>query len=103
MTKAPLALCAALTLVPLAACTTMADGGTADGSGDTAALCTEAGTGQFVGQQATQQTGAAIQQATGAEIFSWVGPDMMVTADYRPNRVRVSYDEERRITRVKCG
>lgn len=103
MTRFALALPAALALLPLGACATVPAGTQADGSAPDTMRCSEAGTASFVGQQATQETGAAIQRATGAEIFNWVGPDMMVTADYRPNRVRVSYDEQRRITRVKCG
>ncbi len=31
-----------------------------------------------------------------------IGPDMAVTADYRPDRLNVEYDKAKRITRVSC-
>lgn len=58
---------------------------------------------QFIGQSATKAVGEQIVAATGARTFQWVGPGMMVTMDYRPDRVRVSYDEDYKITAIRCG
>lgn len=58
---------------------------------------------QFVGQIASKAVGEQIVAATGARNFQWVGPGMMVTMDFRPDRVRVSYDEGYKITSIRCG
>lgn len=58
---------------------------------------------QYIGRYADKATGEAIVAATGARTFQWVGPGMAVTMDYRPDRVRVSYDEQYNITSVRCG
>ena len=65
--------------------------------------CDASDTAEFIGQRATQDLGAQIQQRTGAEIFNWIAPGMIVTADYRINRVRVSYDQDFAVTRIACG
>lgn len=58
---------------------------------------------QYVGKQASAAVGNSIIAATGAEIFQWVPPDTAVTMDYRPNRVRVSYDRTMTISSILCG
>ncbi len=65
--------------------------------------CDASGAQSFVGQAATKDTGDRIVAATGARTFQWVGPDMAVTMDYRPDRVRVAYDKDMRIVSVICG
>lgn len=65
--------------------------------------CTADDTGEFIGLIATVQLGAAIEARTGAQIFQWVPPHTAVTMDYRPDRVRVSYDDDMRIVRIACG
>jgi hypothetical protein len=65
--------------------------------------CSAEGTDSFVGQRATTETGTAIRERTGADVFQWVGPDTMVTMDFRPDRVRVSYDRAMTITKIACG
>ena len=88
-----------LSALALAACTTTQE----IGPESYPRKCDSSDTAEFIGQRATQEVGAQIQQRTGAEIFRWVAPDMIVTADYRVNRVRVSYDEDYMITRITCG
>ena len=65
--------------------------------------CDARGVQDLIGQKATQDSGARIQRETGAEIFEWIAPDMIVTADYRGNRVRVTYDTQNTITEIACG
>ncbi|MBA4163843.1 MAG: hypothetical protein C0510_04315 [Erythrobacter sp.] len=65
--------------------------------------CTADNTGEFIGRTATAELGATIQERTGAQIFQWVAPRTAVTMDYRPDRVRVSYDDDMRIVRIACG
>ena len=67
------------------------------------ATCNSDNAQQFVGQTASKAVGEQIVASTGARMFQWVGPDMAVTMDYRPDRVRVSYDEGMTITSIRCG
>lgn len=57
----------------------------------------------FVGQKATEETGAKILAASGARTLRWAGPGMAVTMDYRFDRVTVSYDRDMIIERASCG
>ncbi|UIP06721.1 peptidase inhibitor I78 [Erythrobacter sp. SDW2] len=65
--------------------------------------CNADGAQQYIGQYASKTVGEQIVAATGARMFQWVGPGMAVTMDYRPDRVRVSYDEQYNITSIRCG
>jgi hypothetical protein len=65
--------------------------------------CDDAGTDIFIGQQATEEVGAAIKQATHAAILRWAAPGMMLTMDFRADRVTVWYTPDRKITKVHCG
>ncbi|MGE4411138.1 MAG: peptidase inhibitor I78 [Sphingomonadales bacterium] len=57
----------------------------------------------FIGQKATEETGAKILAASGARTLRWAGPGMAVTMDYRFDRVTVSYDQDMVIERASCG
>ena len=57
----------------------------------------------FVSGPATQETGAAIMEATSARIFQWVFEGSPVTMDFRPERVRVVYNREMKIVAITCG
>ncbi|MEM8726217.1 MAG: I78 family peptidase inhibitor [Pseudomonadota bacterium] len=57
----------------------------------------------FIGQTASLETAISIQKATGATIFQWVFENSAVTMDYRPERVRVTYDRDLKILEVTCG
>lgn len=57
----------------------------------------------YIGQQASQEIAQRIQDTTRARYFEWIEPDMIVTADSTPWRVRVSIDRNGRITGIRCG
>lgn len=57
----------------------------------------------FVGETATQEMGAKIMAATGAQTFQWVLEGSPVTRDYRRERVRVVYNRDMKIIAVSCG
>lgn len=40
---------------------------------------------------------------TAARTLRWIAPGMAVTMDFRPDRLSVSYDEQRTITQITCG
>jgi hypothetical protein len=65
--------------------------------------CELAGTDQFIGQEGTSATGAAIKRVSHAAVLRWSPPGVMLTMDYREDRVTVWLDPSRKITQIKCG
>lgn len=70
------------------------------GSGQT---CDASNTSQFIGQSATTETQAAIQQATGSASLRLVHPDEMVTMEFSAGRVTVHVDGANKVIRIVCG
>lgn len=66
-------------------------------------VCKVDGTGWFIGQRGTGEAGAAILRASKAAVLRWAPPGVMLTMDYRQDRVTVYLDRDRRITQIKCG
>jgi hypothetical protein len=66
-------------------------------------VCTTDGTQQFVGQARSDQIGAEIQRVSNAAVLRWALPGMMLTMDYRADRVTVWLDPSGKITQIKCG
>jgi hypothetical protein len=62
-----------------------------------------AGAEQFVSQSGTSETGAAIMRASHAAILRWAPPCVMLTMDFREDRVTVWLDPAGKITRIRCG
>ena len=65
--------------------------------------CNPAGIERFVGQIPDNNTGPAILRTSNAAVLRWAPPRAMLTMDYREDRVTVSLDEARKITKVRCG
>jgi len=65
--------------------------------------CDAAGTDPFIGHTATSETGAAIMRVSHAAVLRWAPPGVMLTMDYREDRVTVHIGPDRRITQIKCG
>lgn len=65
--------------------------------------CETAGTDQFIGRQGTSETGAAIMRASHAAVLRWAPPGVMLTMDFREDRVTVHLDSAGKITGIKCG
>ena len=65
--------------------------------------CDATSTDQFIGQVGDSDTGAAIQHATNAAVLRWAPPGVMLTMDYREDRVTVWLDGARKITKIRCG
>lgn len=66
-------------------------------------LCRREALPSFVGREATQQIGADMLAASGARALRWVAKGMMVTMDYRGDRLTVYLDGANRIERASCG
>jgi hypothetical protein len=65
--------------------------------------CDAAGTDRFIGQAGNSDTGAAILKATHATVLRWAPPGVMLTMDYRTDRVTVRLDSNRKIIAISCG
>lgn len=66
-------------------------------------VCNAAGTDRFLGRQATAENGAAIFRATHAAVVRWAPPGVMLTMDYREDRVTVWIDAAKKIAKIRCG
>jgi hypothetical protein len=65
--------------------------------------CDAKGTESFIGRTGSETAGAAIQLAVKAAVLRWAPPNTMLTMDYREDRVTVWLDENKKITKVRCG
>jgi len=65
--------------------------------------CQAAGVERFIGQNVNSETGAAILSVTHATELRWAPPGVMLTMDYRANRVTVRLDREMKVTAINCG
>lgn len=57
----------------------------------------------FVDQKATPAVRARLQAEVGHDRIRWVGPDTIVTMDFRPDRLNVMLDKNDVITGGKCS
>ena len=65
--------------------------------------CESAGTDQFVGHPATSETAAAIMRTSHAAVLRWAPPGVMLTMDYREDRVTVHLGPDHKVTAINCG
>lgn len=65
--------------------------------------CRRAALAGFVGMPATQELGARMLRESGARTLRWVPKGMMVTMDYRGDRVTAYLDTANRVERASCG
>jgi hypothetical protein len=66
-------------------------------------MCTADQVGQFIGQPASQELAARIQNATGARTFRWLPKGVIVTMEYRGDRVSALLDAANKVENVRCG
>jgi hypothetical protein len=71
--------------------------------GETAATCRADALAAFTGQPRSDALAKSILAASGAKTIRWVAYGMMVTMDYRDDRVTVWLNAANRIDRVSCG
>lgn len=93
-----------LGLPMLAACATAQPGSPYPGGNSADRyVCRNTMLEQFVGRPANADLGAQIIRASGAKTLQWVAAGMMVTMDFREDRVRIYLDEQNKVQRVSCG
>ena len=91
---------AVLMIAPLAACTSIQPAVPDRSAVD---ACLPATLGQFTGQSATSELGARMLRLTGKTVLRWVQPGMMVTMDFREDRLTVYLDAANKVERASCG
>ena len=65
--------------------------------------CETAGTDQFVGKTANTDTGTQIMRVSHAAVLRWAPPGVMLTMDFREDRVTVHTGPDGKITEIRCG
>ena len=90
----------ALSLIPLAACTSIE---AADPAPPAIDACLPANLEIFTGQAATTELGARMLASSGKTVLRWVSQGMMVTMDYREDRLTVYLDAANKVERASCG
>ena len=65
--------------------------------------CTQEGADQFIGQTRSDAVGAEIKRASHAAVLRWAPPGVMLTMDFRADRVTVWLDPANKIAKIRCG
>jgi hypothetical protein len=65
--------------------------------------CNTEGTDQFVGQTRSDTVAKEIKRVSNAAVLRWSPPGVMLTMDYRADRVTVWLDTANKITKLRCG
>lgn len=65
--------------------------------------CEAAGMSKFIGRPGNSRTGAAIKSASHAAVLRWAPPGVMLTMDYREDRVTIYLGADKKVTQIKCG
>lgn len=65
--------------------------------------CRTAGIRHFVGEPATEAVGNAILRETHAAVIRWARPGVMLTMDFRADRVTVRIGPDHKIAAINCG
>lgn len=67
------------------------------------APCNAEAAQQYIGKTADSGTVQAAVSASGSKAVRVIEPDMMVTMDYRGDRLNIHVDAAGKITRITCG
>jgi hypothetical protein len=65
--------------------------------------CDATGADRFIGEFGDSKAGAAIKRVTHAAVLRWAPPGVMLTMDFREDRVTVWLDGARKVTKIRCG
>lgn len=57
----------------------------------------------LIGKKADVESAKKIMSLTGATVLRWLPPRGNISGNYRVNRVNISYDENYKITSIRCG
>ena len=95
----------ALPAALVAACRTVAaeDSPPVSNGQSPAQACRSEGLDAYVGREASSEVGAEILARSGAKVLRWLTPGMVVTMEFRSDRVNVHIGADNRIDRVSCS
>lgn len=65
--------------------------------------CKADGLDDLVGRPGTSALGAEALKRSGAKVLRWVQPGMMVTMEFRADRLDVHLDDHQNVTKLSCG
>ena len=65
--------------------------------------CVEGAADSYIGKARSDATGKGIKAATRAAVLRWAPPGVMLTMDYRSDRVTVWVGPDNIITKLHCG
>ena len=65
--------------------------------------CRSEGLSRFVGMARSDAVEAQLRAASGARVVRWATPDMMMTMEYREDRLTVRLGTDGRIGSLNCG
>jgi len=65
--------------------------------------CRSVAPSSFVGEPATSELGGTVLTATHAAVLRWAPPGVMLTMEYRKDRVTVRIGQDGRVAAVNCG
>lgn len=91
-----------LTSLALLACATTETESPVDDR-SSAMACHGENLAQFAGRPASPELGAEMLRVAGARALRWVAKGMMVTMEYREDRLTVWLTEDNRVERANCG
>lgn len=98
----PLAILAMPAILAACATTAMDDGDNMKFR-EPGGTCDAAPAQSYIGQRATADLGGEALRLTGASSLRWVPPRSAVTMDFREDRLNIEYDDDYKITRIRCG
>lgn len=65
--------------------------------------CSAEAAQSLVGQQGTPAIAQRAMTLTRSKTMRWLRPNMIMTMDYRSDRLNITLDDSDRITRINCG
>ncbi len=66
-------------------------------------VCKAEGLDDLIGKPRGDAVGAEAKRRSGARVLRWIPVGVMVTMDYRTDRLDLRLDSEGRITQISCG
>lgn len=67
------------------------------------AKCSDQGLDKLIGKKRSEEVAREAKRLSGAKTLRWIEPDMMVTMDYREDRLNLHLGTDGRIGSVRCG
>jgi hypothetical protein len=65
--------------------------------------CTDKGLDRLIGKKRSDKVAGEARRLSGAKLLRWIAPGMMVTMDYREDRLNLQLGTDGRIASAHCG